>query len=247
MPGSTSSGCRAAQRCVSGLVPCPRSLYPDRMTIRFACSGCGSKIKVVEETSTRRVKCPRCGIAQPIPVDASDNSSPAEDSAVTSMPNSEPGSTDAEASGELVDTTELRDDRGDASSRRRHPTPQPRTPSTATPSHPVPTSSAPSTYRASSRPASVSVDRLDSPPGTSQRAKAPSYAALLALTWLFRVLAFVAVAPVTRRVVKAVGADQDAVTAATTIAAGVAVVAGLWLLGELGRAGRDIARNSFRR
>jgi hypothetical protein len=224
------------------------------MTIRFACDGCGSKIKVAEDIATRRVRCPRCGVAQPVPDDASDDSSPADtaapadDSPVTPMPAGEADPTDAEAFPELVDTTQLRDDSGGALSDRPRPTPRPRAPGGpgAGPARSVPSSSAPSAYRASPRPASVSVNRPDSPPGTAERAKAPAYAALGVLTWLFRMLAFVAVAPVIRRVVVSTGEDRDVVATATMIAAGVAVVAGLWLLGELARAARDVARNSFR-
>ena len=83
---------------------------------------------------------------------------------------------------------------------------------------------------------------------SAHKVNAPAYTELVVLTWLFRILAFVALGVLTKFLLRNV--DSESSNAFRIVVALVVAVAGfcaLWLLGELARAVRDVARNSFNR
>ena len=80
------------------------------------------------------------------------------------------------------------------------------------------------------------------------KVNAPTYTELIVLTWLFRILAFVVLGVLTKPLLRNVDIELD--NALRIVVAVVLAFAGgctLWLLSELARAVRDIARNSFKR
>ncbi len=84
-------------------------------------------------------------------------------------------------------------------------------------------------------------------PARAGRSRPPFYAGLLMLVWLFRLLAFAAIGAGTKQVMIRLDGEVSDWELAATVAIGGAAAAGLWLIAELARAMRDIARNSFNR
>lgn len=112
----------------------------------------------------------------------------------------------------------------------------------------IPLSSKPSDYRpATDRGGDNTYTQVNSTQST-HRANAPTYTELIILAWLFRILAFVVLGVLTKLLLRNV--DIESANALRIVVAVVLAFAGgcaLWLLSELARAVRDIARNSFKR